>query len=400
MTGRCTHLECSECQRRYEADRPAGLCECGRPLLARYDTDRFDVAAWRQKLASRPHDMWRYREMLPDVDVPVTLGEGYTPLLEVPQQVCTDLGLEHVTCKWEGDNPTGSFKDRGMSMAVSRAVHLGLKRFVVPTAGNAGVSAAAYVQAAGGTIDVFLPADTDPEFIAATEAHGAHVHRIDGLITDCGRHARERVESGAFDLSTLKEPYRLEGKKTMGYELWEQLDGRLPDVIVYPTGGGTGLIGMWKAFDELEAIGAIDDQRPRMVSVQMAGCAPIPLAYEQGQTHATPWPEAQTDVLGLRVPVAVGDGLILRAIDESDGTALAISEEEAFAATDELFRHLHKAAAPEAGAAWAALRRLREQGELTGPERIVVFLTGNGLLYRNILERHGLAHIFAAPAVS
>jgi threonine synthase len=281
-----------------------------------------------------------------------------------------------------------------MAMAISCAWHLGLRSFSVPTAGNAGVAAAAYVQAAGGTLDVFMPADSDPAFFDAVTGYGARLHRVGGLISDCGREARACVAAGAWDLSTLKEPYRLEGKKTMGFELWEQLGGQLPNVIIYPTGGGTGLVGMWKAFAELRQVGLISGSLPRMVSVQMAGCAPMVRAFQEGHDTATPWQAAKTDVSGLRVPGAVGDFLILRALRESGGTAVQVSEEDAFSDTALLNRELTIDAAPEAGAAWAGFRALRSSGWIKDSDRVVVFLTGSGALYRNILTHHGVTEFF------
>jgi threonine synthase len=387
-----SHLECGRCGKRHDAFVPAHLCACGGPLLARYELSRLDLAGWRRRLASAPPGLWRYGELLPVADAArrLSLGEGSTPLIAAELSLGPGRAPRKVLFKWEGDNPTGSFKARGMAVAVSRAMEIGARRFVVPTAGNAGVAAAAYVQAGGGELDVFMPADTDEAFFQAARAHGARVHAIDGLISDCGIAARAQVEAGAYDLSTLKEPYRLEGKKTMGYELWEEGEGRLPDVIVYPTGGGTGLIGMWKAFDELEELGLLAAQKPRMVSVQMAGCAPMVRAFQARADRADPWIGARTDVLGLRVPSAVGDSLILRALYESHGTAVAIEEEEAFRATWELATRHGLAGAPEDGAALAATRELCRSGWIADHEQVAVFLTGSATLYRGILARHGV----------
>lgn len=388
-----SHLECGRCRTYYDAQAIRHLCRCGAPLLARYDLDRLDGPAWRAELRARPPGLWRYSEVLPVApeEQRLTLGEGSTPLLKARPGNARKLRPQQLHFKWEGDNPTGSFKARGMAVAVSKAWELGARRFVVPTAGNAGVAAAAYVQAAGGELDVFMPADTDPAFFEAARGYGAHVHSVDGLISDCGRAAGRLADLGAYDLSTLKEPYRLEGKKTMGYELWEQGNGILPNVIVYPTGGGTGLIGMWKAFGELDRLGLLSGPKPRMVAVQMEGCAPMVRAFEAGAVHAQPWPDARTDVLGLRVPGAVGDFLILQALFESHGTAVAVEEEAAFAATAELFNRYGLAGAPEDGAALAALELLCARGWIRPVEYVVVFLTGSAALYRNILLRLEIA---------
>jgi len=361
-------------------------------LLARYKLDQLDAAAWADGLSSGPESLWRYRPLLPVTDSKseYSLGEGYTPLITADQNDARALGVKELLLKWEGGNPTGSFKDRGMAVAVSKARELGIERFVVPTAGNAGVAAAAYVRAAGGRIDIFMPSDTDPAFFAAAESYDARLHKIDGLISDCGKAAWELIASGAYDLSTLKEPYRLEGKKTMGYELWEQLGGALPDAIIYPTGGGTGLVGMWKAFGELEELGLLRGRKPRMFSAQMAGCAPMVRAFDRGLEAAEPWPDARTDVLGLRVPGAVGDFLILRALRESGGAAIAVDEDAAFEATADIYRRSGLQGAPEDGAAWEALRLLSARGDLGADARVVVFLTGSASLYANILRRHGV----------
>lgn len=390
--GLLSHLECGRCRTVYDAEQICHLCGCGAPLLARYDLDRLDGQAWREKLRARPAGLWRYGEVLPAGrdDARFSLGEGSTPLIEPHRSGDAHPRGVRLQLKWEGDNPTGSFKARGMAVAVSRAWELGARKFVVPTAGNAGVAAAAYVQAAGGELDIFMPADTDPAFFEAARGYGARVHSVDGLISDCGVAARQLVDRGAYDLSTLKEPYRLEGKKTMGYELWEQGRGVLPDVIVYPTGGGTGLIGMWKAFGELEELGLLSGPKPRMVSVQMEGCAPIVRAFESGAARAAPWPDAKTDVLGLRVPGAVGDFLILQAVRDSHGTAVAIGEQAAFVATEELWRMYGLAGAPEDGAAMAALDLLCDQDWILPGEHVAVFLTGSAALYRNILGKHGI----------
>lgn len=383
-----SHLECGVCARRYPGDQPAGLCECGRPLLSRYALTPGALSHWPALLEGRSPDLWRYAELLPPVTERYTLGEGGSPHLPAPDAWTTHFGVKRLTFKWEGMLPTFSFKARGMAVAISRAVHFGAARLVVPTAGNAGVAAAAYAREAGVRLDVFMPADTDPSLFDAASDLGAIVHKVPGFISDCGREAARLRADGAWDLSTLKEPYRLEGKKTMGLELWEH--GALPNVIVYPTGGGTGLVGMWKAFRELQEAGCLPSALPRMVSVQMAGCAPICRAFEEGATSARPWEQPDTDVLGLRVPQAVGDILILQSLRESGGLAVTVTEEEAFEATDRLNGALGIDASPECGAALAGLSRLRERRQLREDDDVVVFLTGAGVYYRRILERLGI----------
>ncbi len=325
-----SHLECSYCGQRYEADRLMNLCpKCGKPLFARYDMDAARRAFPRDVLKDRLPTLWRYAEMLPvrDEAYRFTLGEGYTPLLPL-HRLGEMLGLSQLYAKDESLNPTGSFKARGLVMAVSRAVELGAQAVAIPTAGNAGSAMAAYAARAGLPAYIYMPKDASPTYAREMTALGAQVTLVDGLITDAGRYVREGVEAGKwFDVSTLKEPYRVEGKKTMGYELAEQFGWELPDVVVYPTGGGTGIIGMWKAFDEMERLGWIGPKRPRMVSVQAAGCAPIVRAFYEGAEFASAWDNAQTLADGLRVPAAVGDFLILRALRESQGTALAVPDE-------------------------------------------------------------------------
>jgi threonine synthase len=330
--------------------------------------------------------MWRYAPLLPvqEERYRITLGEGWTPLLHLPR-LGERLGMTQLWAKEEGQNPTASFKARGLSMAVSRAAELGVKALAIPSAGNAGSALAAYAARAGLPAHIFLPRDVPPLFVAEIRALGAEVTLVDGLITDCAREVRKGVEAGRwFDVSTLKEPYRLEGKKTMGYEVAEQFDWSLPDVIIYPTGGGTGLIGMWKAFDEMEALGWIGSGRPRMVVVQSSGCAPIARAFEHGAEIAEPWEGAATVADGLRVPSAVGDFLILRAVRESGGTAVAVPDEAILAAMRELGSSEGIFAAPEAAATVAAARVLLEQGWLDREEQVVLFLTGGGLKYTHL----------------
>jgi threonine synthase len=379
-----THLECTRCGRTYSADELHTLCpEDNGVLYARYDLEQGLRELDRAEVTRRRPGMWQIPELLPVRDPAniVTLGEGGTPLLAAPR-LGARLGFSRLMVKEEGLNPTGSFKARGISAAVSKAKELGVTALTIPTAGNAGSALAAYGARAGITVEVFLPADTPALFKKEMRAFGATLHEVDGLIDRAGVEARARaVEVDAFDVSTLKEPYRCEGKKTMGYEVAQQLGWRLPDVIVYPTGGGTGIVGMWKAFAEMEALGWISAERPRMVSVQAAGCAPIVRAFEEGAERARPWENAATYASGIRVPAAVGDYLILRAVHESGGRAVAVSEEE-IAEGAQLISTLEGIfAAPEGGATLAALLRLRERGEVRDDETVVLFNTGTGLKY-------------------
>jgi threonine synthase len=350
-------------------------------------------AMGRDALITDEPSMWRYRSLLPvrDENGIVSLGEGFTPLLHA-ERLGRELGLSHLYIKDESLNPTGSFKARGLSVAISRARELGVRNVVIPSAGNAAGAMSAYAARAGLEAHVFMPGDVPAPFRLECQALGADVKLVDGLITDCGREARKGAQQyGWFDVSTLKEPYRLEGKKTMGYELAEQFGWDLPDVIIYPTGGGTGLIGMWKAFGELAELGWIGDHRPRMVVVQAEGCAPIPRAFAAGEEFASPWEEAQTVAAGLRVPAAVGDFLILRALRESDGTAVAVSDESLVDAQMRVARREGVFACPEGGATLAALEKLMAQGWVSADgrhpsdERIVLFNTGTGLKYPDAL---------------
>ncbi|MBZ0299313.1 MAG: threonine synthase [Anaerolineae bacterium] len=393
MNSFLSHLECAWCGETYEANQLWNLCPaCGKPLLARYDLDAARSIFTRTAVQSRSPNLWRYAEMLPvqDPAFRISLGEGYTPLVKL-NRLGAALGLKHLYAKDESFNPTGSFKARGLAMAVSRAAELGAKAVAIPTAGNAGSAMAAYAARIGLPAYIYAPQDVPAPFIAEMRALGAEVTLVEGLITDCARYVRQGVEEGRwFDVSTLKEPYRVEGKKTMGYELAEHFDGSLPDIIIYPTGGGTGIIGMWKAFGEMEQLGWIDSQRPRMISVQSTGCAPIVRAYEQGVEFAEPWQNARTIADGLRVPAAVGDFLILRAVRESGGTALAVEDEDTLLALTEIGSQEGLFVAPEAAATFVALKTLVERGDIQADERVVLFLTGTGLKYTHLIN--GPAH--------
>ena len=384
-----SHLECGLCGERHDADRLWNLCaKCGKPLLARYDLAAAAAMVGPAALACREATMWRYRELLPvrDLRFKLSLGEGWTPLLHATR-LGERLGLARLYVKDEGLNPTGSFKARGLSAAVSRAFELGVEAVSIPTAGNAGCAMSAYAALAGMSAHVFMPADVPEPFVNECRVLGAEVTLIDGLITDCGRAAREGVEQfGRFDVSTLKEPYRIEGKKTMGYEVAEQMGWTLPDVVIYPTGGGTGLVGMWKAFDEMERLGWIGRKRPRMVTVQSDGCAPMVRAFHEGKEFAEPWANARTIADGMRVPAAVGDFLILRALRESGGTAVAVADAEILAATYLLGKTTGLWPAPEGGATLAALLRLERDGWVREGESVVLFNTGNGAKYSHVWD--------------
>ncbi|MCW2248233.1 threonine synthase [Azospirillum fermentarium] len=378
-----THLECSYTGERYEADRVHNLSRAGKPLLVRYDLDGVKRALTKDALAARPHDLWRYRELLPvrRVDDIVSLGEAVTPLVPLPRLAARSGGGE-VLVKDEGRLPTGSFKARGLVMAVSMAKAFGIARIAMPTNGNAGAALAAYATRAGIRTTVFCPEDTPEVNVSEIELQGATVYRVNGLIDDCGKIVGEgKASAGWFDVSTLKEPYRIEGKKTMGLELAEQLGWDVPDVIFYPTGGGTGLIGMWKAFDELEAIGFIGAKRPRMVAVQAAGCAPMVRAWEQGVEHAPRWEEAHTIASGIRVPQAVGDFLILRAVRDSGGFAIAVDDEAIQAALNEAAREEGFLLSPEGAATYAAYKQALADGRVSRGERAVLFNCATGLKY-------------------
>jgi threonine synthase len=384
-----TKLECSFCHREYEARRLHNVCtECGKPLLVRYDLQRISKFLTRQALFARRSDLWRYREVLPvrREDNIVTLGEGWTPLLHA-RALGESLGMNELYVKDESLNPTQSFKARGMSVAVSMAKELGVKKMAAPSAGNAAGALAAYCAHAGLGAYLFMPSDTPRANIIECEVAGAHITLIDGLITDCGAEvARRKHSEGWFDVSTLKEPYRVEGKKTLGYEIAEQLAWTLPDAIIYPTGGGTGLVGMWKAFDEMQQLGWIGDKRPRMITVQAAGCAPIVRAFEAGERFAEEIQNAATVASGLRVPKAIGDFLILDAIRESGGTAISVTDEELIEGAREMARKEGIFASPEGGACVPALRKLLERGDVKPGERVVLFNTGSGIKYLDAFE--------------
>ena len=367
------------------------LCSCGAPLLARYDLTA--AKKWsKESLTGREPSMWRYRELMPllesdkGVDLPVTLGEGWTPLIRA-RRLGKKLGLDRLYVKDESLNPTQSFKARGLSAAVTRALHLGAKALSIPTAGNAGNAMAAYAARAGMSAHVYMPKDAKTPFIRECELYGANVTLVDGLITDAGKIAAEEGKKhNRYDMSTLKEPYRIEGKKTMGYEIAEQLNWQLPDWILYPTGGGTGMVGMWKAFAEMSALGWIDQvRRPHMVTVQAAGCAPIVRAFGAGAEKAAPWEDAHTIADGLRVPKAIGDFLVLRAVRESGGAAVAVGDAEMVAGMRDLGKLEGISAAPEGGAALHALRVLMSDGRIKSNDTVVIFNTGGALKYLDVL---------------
>lgn len=383
------HLECTACGAQFSPDRPRTVCErCGKVLYPRYDLDRARSEVRREELTGRSPTMWRYLELMPVNDPAniVTLGEGMTPLLPL-SAAGRRFGLRHVFVKEEGLNPTGSFKARGLSAAVSKAKELGVRTAAMPSAGNAASAAAAYCARAGIELYLVMPADAPPTNKAECAVYGSHTYLIKGLITDAGRVIREGARGkGWFDMSTLREPYRVEGKKTLGYELAEQFGWSLPDVIIYPTGGGTGIIGMWKAFEEMEQLGWIGRHRPRMVIVQAAGCAPMVRAYREGRDSAEPWQNAETIAAGLRVPAAIGDYLILRAIRDSGGTAYTVTDEEIRADMHELAREEGLFACPEGAATYGALKAMVRDGAIKPDERVVLFNTGAGLKYVELIH--------------
>jgi threonine synthase len=381
---RIAYLECTKCGAHYSADRPQTVCpNDGGVLYVRYDLEPLKRHFNHDSLATRPPTMWRYAEVLPDV-TPISLGEGFTPLLPSRE-------FPNVFIKDEGLNPTGSFKARGMSVAVTMARTYGLKKLAAPSAGNAGSALAAYAAAASLEAHIFMPKDVPLANRVECESYGAHVTLVDGLISDCARIVAERKEDeGWFDVSTLKEPFRVEGKKTMGCEVAEQLKWQLPQGIIYPTGGGVGLLGMWKAFDEMETLGWIGPDRPKVVVVQSAGCAPIVKAWDEGKPSADFWPDASTLASGLRVPKAYGDYLILEILRKSSGIALAATDAEIMDA----FRHWARVegifAAPEGAASLVAYRKLRARGFFSADDKVVLFNTGSGLKYLDVIESQKL----------
>src|SRR5512144_559055 len=390
-----THLECAFTGERDDADQVQNLSRAGKPLLVRYDIAGVRKVLSKDKLAARAPDLWRYRELLPvrkSEDI-VSLGEAMTPIVRMPR-LAAKLGGGEILVKDEGRLPTGSFKARGLVMAVSMAKALGIKHMAMPTNGNAGAALAAYASHAGIKTTIFCPEDTPEVNVSEIALQGAAVYRVNGLIDDCGKLVGQgREVTGWFDVSTLKEPYRIEGKKTMGLELAEQLGWELPDVVLYPTGGGTGLIGMWKAFAELEAIGFIGKKRPRMIAVQAAGCAPMVKAFKAGEEHAPRWENAHTIASGIRVPQAVGDFLILRAVRESKGFAIAVPDEAISAALDEMAREEGPLLCPEGAATYAAYEQSLADGRVKRTDEVVLFNCASGLKYplppmHRTLDRH------------
>lgn len=389
MTSFATHLECSRCQEDFPVDQIQQVCKSdGGPLLVRYDLRRVRDSLTKDALRDRPETLWRYRELLPheDTDNEVILGEQNTPLLDTPS-LGAELGLPKLRVKDEGLLPTGTFKARGAAVGVTRAGELGVRTLALPTAGNAGAAWAAYGARAGIRVVVVMPETTPVVIIRETSAYGADVYLVSGSIADAGAVVKKVCAArGWYDASTLREPYRIEGKKTMGFELAEQLGWRLPDVIVYPTGGGVGLIGMWKAFDELRAIGWLDPKRPRFVVVQAEGCAPIVRAFVDGRNESEPWPDPRTFAAGIRVPKALGDFIVLKALRESGGTAVAVTETEIAESMQMAGAAEGLLLCPEGGAAIAGTAKLRRDGWIREDEEVVVFNTGTGLKYAEFLQ--------------
>ena len=383
-----THLECTLTGEEFDAAHPHRTNPAnGKPLFARYDLDKAKATLTRESLEDRPKNMWRYREVMPvlrDANI-ITLGEGGTPLISA-DRLSSALGMSDVYIKDEGVNPTGSFKARGLGAAVSKAKELGQTRLTMPSAGNAAGAMAAYAAAGGMEAHVFMPKDAPIANKIECQAYGANLTLVDGFITDAGQMSQRAAEElGLFDVSTLREPYRAEGKKTMGYEIVEQLGFEVPDAIVYPTGGGTGIVGIWKAMDEMEQLGWIGSERPRMVCVQAEGCAPLVDAFHKGEEFATPFPDPHTMAAGLRVPAAIGDFLVIRAVRESGGTAITVTDDEMVDGMVEMARTEGVFAAPEGGATLAALRKLVENGSVQRDERVVLLVTGNAHKYLDVL---------------
>ena len=379
---KATHLECSLCHNRLDAGVVANLCTCGGPLLVRYDLEKIRHRWRRREVANGPSSMWRYAPLLPPANESiVTLGEGWTPLVRT-ERLGARMGASELWVKDEGLNPTASFKARGLACAVSMCVELGIRKVAIPSAGNAASAMAAYAAAAGIEAHIFMPRDVPQANYLECMAYGAQVTLVDGLISDCGRMVAERGPAeGWFDVSTLKEPYRIEGKKTMGYEVAEQMDWELPDAIFYPTGGGVGMIGMWKAFEEMEKLGWIGSRRPKMIAVQAEGCQPVVRAFEENEPRSRFYENAQTVAAGLRVPKPLGDFLVLQAVRQSGGTAIAVSDDALLEAGVRLASDEGIYAAPEGAACVAALEKLLASGFLKSTDRIVLYNTGSGLKY-------------------
>jgi threonine synthase len=388
---RLTHLECTKCGERLPADRPQTVCpKDGGVLYARYDLADIRSEFSREALTGRPANMWRYREVLPEAE-PITLGEGFTPMLPSRE-------FPHVFIKDEGLNPTGSFKARGLSAAVTMARHFKLKKLAIPSAGNAAGALAAYAAAAGIEAHIFMPKDVPVANRIESETFGAQVTLVDGLISDCARLVAEKKEKeGWFDVSTLKEPYRVEGKKTMGYEVAEQLGWQMPQGILYPTGGGVGLLGMWKAFEEMEALGWIGAERPKMVCVQAAGCAPIVKAWDEGHATSEMWKDATTAAAGLRVPKPYGDYLILEILKKSGGIAISVTDEEIMQAVKHWARVEGVFAAPEGAAVLSGYQKLLARGFFSPNDSVVLFNTGTGYKYLDVMEPARAVTPKAAP---
>ena len=388
MNSYLTHLQCTYCSANYDADELIRTCpEDGKVLYARYDLESAAKALPRELLASRPPTMWRYGEVMPVRDPAniVSLGEGFTPLLRA-DRLAREIGVDHLLVKDEGGNPTGSFKARGLSAAVSKAAELGVTRFTMPSAGNAAGALSAYTAAGGMEAHVFMPADAPVANRVECEAYGARLTLVDGFITDAGKMSAEAADRlDLFDVSTLREPYRAEGKKTMGYEIAEQLGWDMPDVIMYPTGGGTGIVGIWKAVAEMQEMGWLDCKPPRMVCVQAEGCAPMVNAFFEGERFAPPFPNPSTMAAGLRVPAAIGDYLVLEAVRESGGTAVTVTDDEMIAGVRKLAEKAGIYAAPEGGATLAALEKLLASGTVKRDERVLLLNTGAALKYIDVL---------------
>jgi threonine synthase len=381
---RIAYLECSRCHLHHDAATPQTVCTaCAGTLYVRYDLSAANGIAQRDLIGTSEQDkrwsgLWRYRQVLPDIEA-VSLGEGWTPMLPSRRFV-------NVWLKEEGANPTGTFKARGLAMAVTMARHYGLKKLAAPTAGNAGGALAAYAAAAGIEAHIFMPRDTPMANQVECLAYGAHLTLVDGLISDCGRMVAERkAAEGWFDVSTLKEPFRVEGKKTMGYELVEQLGWTYPGAVFYPTGGGVGLIGMWKAFEEMEQLGWVSGKRPKMIAIQSAGCAPVVRAFEQGEPVSKMWADAHTEASGLRVPKPYGDYIILDILRQSGGTAVAVTDDQIFASLKDWASHEGLLLSPEGAAATAAYDHLLSTGFLSENDRVVLFNTGSGNKYTDVI---------------